>query len=463
MKSLVAKGILLVAAVLAIAGPAVAQVDLTGDGRLELVLCEPALHRVTAIDGGSATVIWQRVETDQFGWAATAHPDLNGDGLPDLVISAPSLEGAASGRLLALSGIDGALIWELSYGAATSSFGVGLGVVPDQDSDGMPDILVSMRSETASGEATALVSARHGAVRGYVLEPLAAMLSAVRSGAFAFRSKDINRSGSVDIDDALQVVGLIGSSIATADTDFSGSVDADDVFNVLDEVGTTAQSPPQVPDFGILAIEDPYRFNEGYAVIAGAAASGVHSPPAGPCADLDEAARLRAAAYMRKVASWNPLDPLSWWEWYHEVGQAADEFESALAALNACRAQHGLPPKRKRDFLGKELTNDDPLVLPADPAPQAPAPQPLPGPTPQPLPPLPPSADQCPLDESFPPPTPLPGSPTDPCLNQWENNTFACMTCRSLAVTAEGYGDCLERAKARYRSCRDRAAAPPAP
>ena len=61
MKSLVAKGILLAAAVLAIAGPAVAQVDLTGDGRLELVLCEPALHRVTAIDGCSATVIWQRV------------------------------------------------------------------------------------------------------------------------------------------------------------------------------------------------------------------------------------------------------------------------------------------------------------------------------------------------------------------------------------------------------------------
>jgi hypothetical protein len=463
MQSLVTTGILSAAAALAIGGSAMAQVDLTGDGHLELVLCEPASHRVTVMDGGSATVIWQRISTGQFGWAATAHPDLNGDGLPDVVISAPSFDGATSGKLLALGGTDGAPIWEVSYGAATASFGVGLGVVPDQDSDGVPDILVSMRSETVSGEATALVSARSGVVRGYVLEPLAAMLSAVRSGAFAFRSKDINRSGSVDIDDALQVVGLIGSSIVTADTDFSGSVDADDVFNVLDEVGTTAQSPPQVPDFGILAIEDPYRFNEGYAVIAGAAASGVHSPPAGPCADLEEAARLRALAWARKVASWNPLDPLSWWEWSHEVAQARDEFESALAALNACRAQHGLPPKRKRDFLDGELTNEDPPVLPAAPAPNAPAPQPMPGPSPQPLPLPPPPSDRCPLDESFPPPTPLPGSPTDPCLNQWENNTFACMTCRSLAVTAEGYGDCLERAKAQYRSCRDRAAAPPAP
>lgn len=48
-------------------------------------------------------------------------------------------------------------------------------------------------------------------------------------------------------------------------------------------------------------------------------------------------------------------------------------------------------------------------------------------------------------------------NPGEPGFNQWENNMFACMACRSLATTTEGYGDCLERAKAIYRECKRQA------
>jgi hypothetical protein len=37
-----------------------------------------------------------------------------------------------------------------------------------------------------------------------------------------------------------------------------------------------------------------------------------------------------------------------------------------------------------------------------------------------------------------------------------QNNILVCITCRDLRLATEGYGDCLERAKAIYRACKSR-------
>jgi hypothetical protein len=435
------RGLVAAAIPLSISVSATGQVDLTGDGRLEMVLCEPELGKVTIIDGASGSQLWHRADQSQLGWAASAHPDLDGDGIRDLLIAAPGFGGGATGHVVACRGSDGAVLWQCTYGSAEADFGLGLGVVPDQDSDGVADLLVSMRAGSDSGEATVLVSARDGRVLAYALAPLAVALEQIRSGQFAFRSKDLNDSGVVDAADAVLVAAATGSLQLKADVDFSSAVDFDDVIKVMDEAIVPGDPPLTAIDYALLAVADPYRFNEGYPVLAMAASQLVPTPPSNPCADLEGEARLAALEWMRKLASVpGSLNLAEWWAWSLEVDQARDRFNAALAALNRCRTQHGLPELKPPDFLNPNDRNPPDVLPPAPPPP-----------------PPPPPSEGCPLDGAYPPPNPLPGSPSDSCFNQWENNMFACMACRRLAATTEGYGDCLERAKAIYRDCKRQA------
>ena len=455
MRSFYVRGMIAAAIPLAISVSATGQVDLTGDGRLELVLCEPELGKVTIIDGASGSQLWHRVDQSQLGWAASAHPDLDGDGVRDLLIAAPGFGGGATGRVVACRGSDGAVLWQCTYGSAEADFGLGLGVIPDQNSDGVADLLVSMRAGSDSGEATVLVSARNGRVLAYALTPLAVALQQTRSGQFAFRSKDLNDSGVVDAADAVLVAAATGSLQMKADVDFSGAVDFDDVIKVMDEAIVPGDPPLTATDYALLAVEDPYRFNEGYAVLAMAASQLVPTPPSIPCAELHEQARLALLEYMRTLKSVpGVLNVFGWNEWRERVAQAKDRWLAAIAALNRCRAERGLPELWPPDFIDPGLRNP-PDVLPPSPPPP-PTPPTLPPPPSPPSPPPPPT-EGCPLDGAYPPPTPLPGSSADACFNQWENNMLACIACRSLATTTEGYGDCLERAKASYRDCKRQA------
>jgi hypothetical protein len=271
-----------------------------------------------------------------------------------------------------------------------------------------------------------------------------------------FRSKDLNASGVVDAADALLVAAAAGSPQMKADIDFSGAVDFDDVAKVLDEAILPSEPPLSAIHYSLLAVEDPYRFNEGYAVLAIAASQIVPTPPSNPCAGLEDEARLALLEWMRMLKSVpGSLNPFTRNEWRERVAQARDRWLVALAALNRCRTEHGLPSLKPPDFLDPSLQHP-PEVLPPSPPPPPPLPPPTPPPPPPPLQPVPP-AEGCPLDGSYPPPTPLPGSPTDACFNQWQNNIFVCIACRSLASSNEGYGDCLERAKAIYRACKGQA------
>jgi len=87
--------------------PAIA--DLNGDGSLDFTIHRWWTRDVVAIGGLEKSVLW-RFPTEGHNMGGVRAADLDGDGLSDII--APSL----GGRLYAVNGIDGSLLWEASIG-----------------------------------------------------------------------------------------------------------------------------------------------------------------------------------------------------------------------------------------------------------------------------------------------------------------------------------------------------------
>ncbi len=300
--------------VIIVAGvPAMGQVDLTGDGKIEIALGNPGDGRLTILDGASGQQLWSATDMDMFGWAVSAHPDVDSDGLADVLVSAPGTGAAVPGRVVAMRGSDGAVLWTCTFGPPVARFGLGLGVIPDQDGDGVVDLLVAMLSNDSSGEAVVLVSGKKGTVLSTVPGPFPTLLSATRTGQYVFKPKDLNRSGVVDGEDIASVVSALGSRVDAVDFDFSGTVDSDDLMIIIEEM-TIASPMPMLPgEYALLSLEDPLRYNDGYSVVALTLQPGTPAPPDHPCAAEYEAMRQAARDWANHMltAPINPLDPRS--------------------------------------------------------------------------------------------------------------------------------------------------------
>jgi hypothetical protein len=432
------------AVLLSVSTAALGQFQFAGQNNIDVAFGVPNENSLFVLDGDSGNQLWRRTESNGFGWAATAHPDISGNGRPDIVVTAPAGGGLAPGRVVALRGTDGALLWTCTYGTPDAHFGIGIGVIPDQNRDEVADVIVAMLSETdPSGEVGVLLSGKTGNVLMLVPGPVAPLLSATRAGELKLRPLDLDHSGSVDMLDVnIVIAAAVGHNDPTADVDFSGTVDIDDLLIVLNAAHSPSPSPPAqlLPgQYVLLSLEDPLRYNDGWEVVPFAGKPFQPTPASEPCAAEMDAARLAALEWMRhRMSPPGTINPFTWNAWLLQGDMLRDRFYAALGALNACRANLGLPPLQPGDLLKKP--GQSPLSPPSPPLP----------------PPPPPSPNECPLDNSYPPPTPSSGSPLDRCFNQLQTNILVCITCRDLNLAAEGYPDCLERAKTLFRTCKAR-------
>ena len=85
---------------------------------------------------------------ERFGYAVASGADLNQDGTPDLLIAAPGVKedmtgaGGTLGKVRAVSGSDGALIYEFTGNDPGAEFGFAVEFIGDLDNDGFVDFAI---------------------------------------------------------------------------------------------------------------------------------------------------------------------------------------------------------------------------------------------------------------------------------------------------------------------------------
>ena len=139
----------------------VALPDLDGDGVADFAASAPDAGRnsnpacgVLVVCSGATGAVLQEIEGTVgsphhfgFGDPLLASGDLDGDGWADLVAAGPDKSAAGisgAGYLLAVSPVDGRVLWQADGSALQESFGSALVAIPDGDGDGVDDLLVGV-------------------------------------------------------------------------------------------------------------------------------------------------------------------------------------------------------------------------------------------------------------------------------------------------------------------------------
>ena len=185
--------------------------DVDRDGVGDYVVGAPGLPgrtpplpgRVTVHSGRTHAALWRRegAPSSLFGTTAAGVGDVTGDGLPDVLVGAPRWPGAAgptAGRVVLLSGRDGAPVWHHEGPDAAGLMGTAAGALgADVSGDGVPDVVAGARNAGPSqGGRVELLSGKDGTLlRALVPEPTAGDFG----WFFATGMGDLNRDGAPDV------------------------------------------------------------------------------------------------------------------------------------------------------------------------------------------------------------------------------------------------------------------------
>lgn len=125
--------------------------DLDGDGISDLVSGSPSVGPVgqpfhglvVAFSGDTGEVIYEISGNlgDALGWSLGEAGDIDGDGIADYLVGAPGTH-PDPGKVLAVSGVSGNVIYEVSGGGGGDSFGFSISSIGDIDGDLLPDFVV---------------------------------------------------------------------------------------------------------------------------------------------------------------------------------------------------------------------------------------------------------------------------------------------------------------------------------
>jgi hypothetical protein len=174
--------------------------DLTGDGVPEVVFCSGSYNdRVHCVNGSNGNQVWVYDGQDAF-FDIRSCQDINGDGIRD-VVAALGDDSPVSPRVIALSGANGAVIWQRPVTDTIWN----LIFISDLDGDGIPEVVPSQW-----GSSLTCINGRTGAVSWTAACPAQQRVAAL---------DDVNGDGIADI-----AVGLNASSSARVCSGANGAV-----------------------------------------------------------------------------------------------------------------------------------------------------------------------------------------------------------------------------------------------
>lgn len=113
-------------------------------------LATAALSLAAAAPAAAQSTLWTTVGAaggDRFALNIYVGGDFNGDGAPDLLVGSPddNAAGSNAGAMIALSGVDGSILWQVNGSSPGANLGFQVAGVGDLDGDGVGDAVGGAR------------------------------------------------------------------------------------------------------------------------------------------------------------------------------------------------------------------------------------------------------------------------------------------------------------------------------
>jgi subtilisin family serine protease len=246
--------------------------DVDADGVADLAISSTgwpsgagARGEVTLVSGATRAVIRQMIDplvdnAANLGSSLASPGDVNGDGKPDVAAGAPFMRVGTGvqdqGRVVMLSGVDGALLWGYQQGSlpVNANLGTSLASIGDLNGDGVGEVLAGATLDCSGGldcaGSVAVLSGGSGTLIRLLLDPVGE--SGEKFGSSVAGLGDVNGDGLPDIAVGIPFKATQGFTGAGAAQIFSGLTGAwlrtleHPTADVDDNCGATVASIPDL-------------------------------------------------------------------------------------------------------------------------------------------------------------------------------------------------------------------------